>query len=125
MKFEIVEPLLGFEDVKEVELQKVDGIFMKLSSEQNKQVSFTLIDPFALMAYDFEVPDNIKDKLEISDDSNLLALNIILIQKPIEDSLVNFIAPLVFNTDNNKVAQVILTDTKYAITHKISDFLNK
>ncbi len=125
MKFEIVEPLLGFEDVKEVELQKVDGIFMKLSSEQNKQVSFTLIDPFALLEYDFEVPDSIKEKLEISDDSNLLALNIILIQKPIEDSLVNFIAPLVFNTDNNKVAQVILTDTKYAITHKISDFLNR
>ena len=32
MKFNISVPLLGFEDIKQVELQKIDDIFMKMQS---------------------------------------------------------------------------------------------
>jgi len=126
MKFEIVVPLLGFEDLKHIELQKIDDIFMKMQSLDNEHTSFTLIDPFVLRDYDFEVPDNVKDTLQITDDSNLLVLNIVLIQTPIEDSLVNFIGPIVFNTDTNKAAQIILQESsKYSVAEKISTFLKK
>ncbi len=30
MKFDIVEPLLGFENLKKIELEKIDDIFMKM-----------------------------------------------------------------------------------------------
>ena len=126
MKFDMCVPLLGFENVTQVELQKIDGVFMKLYSNENKNISFTLIDPFVLREYDFEVPLNIKEKLEIDENSNILIQNIVLIQTPIEDSIVNFIAPLIFNTDNKKAAQIILSDSKeYGIAEKISDFLKK
>lgn len=126
MKFDISVPLLGFEDVKQVELEKIDDIFLKLQSSENEHISFTLIDPFVLREYDFEVPTNIKDTLEIDEKSNILILNIVLIQTPIENSVVNFIGPLIFNTDNNKAAQVILAEsTKYGVAEKISTFLNK
>ncbi|MFK5937770.1 MAG: flagellar assembly protein FliW [Sulfurimonas sp.] len=47
-------------------------------------------------------------------------------QTPIEDSIVNFIGPLVFNSDVNKAAQIILADSKeYTVAEKISSFLNK
>ena len=126
MKFDISVPLLGFEDVKEVELQKIDDVFMKMQSTTDKHISFTLINPFILREYDFEIPDSTQSLLEAKEDSNLLILNIVLIQTPIEDSIVNFVGPLIFNTDNNKAAQVILNNSKeYSVAEKISTFLKK
>ena len=126
MKFTISVPLLGFEDVKEVELQKIDDVFMKMQSTTDEHISFTLINPFILREYDFEIPDNIEKNLDAKKDSNLLILNIVLIQTPIEDSIVNFVGPLIFNTDNNKAVQVILNNSKeYSVAEKISTFLKK
>lgn len=126
MKFEIATPLLGFENVKEVTLEKIDDIFMKMQAVDDEYLSFTLIDPFVLREYDFEVPAGIQHLLEIDKNSNLLTLNIVLIQDPIEDSIVNFVGPIVFNTDNNKASQVILSDSaKYGVAEKISTYLKK
>ncbi|NCO00876.1 MAG: flagellar assembly protein FliW [Epsilonproteobacteria bacterium] len=126
MKFDISVPLLGFDNIKQVELQKIDDIFMKMQAVEDEHISFTLINPFVLREYDFEVPKNIQELLEIDKDSNLLILNILLVQTPIEDSIVNFIGPLVFNTDNKKAAQIILPEsTNLGIAEKISTFLTK
>jgi len=125
MKFEVTVPLLGFEDLKHVELEKIDDVFMKMQSLENEHTSFTLIDPFVLKEYDFEIPDSTQELLEITENSNLLVLNIVLIQTPIEESIVNFIGPILFNTDSNKAAQVILSEsTEYGVAEKISTFLN-
>ena len=126
MKFDIVAPLLGFEDIKQVELQKVDDIFMRMQSCEDDNISFTLVNPYALREYDFEVPKNLKEELEITVDSNILIYNILLIQNPIEDSIVNFIGPLVFNSDVKKAAQIILANSvEYAVAEKISSFIKK
>ena len=124
MKFDISVPLLGFEDVKQVELEKIDDIFMKMQAIEDEHISFTLINPFILRDYDFEIPSPIEELLEIDKDSNLLILNIVLVQSPIEQSVINFIGPFVFNTDNKKAAQIILAEsTKYGVAEKISSFL--
>ena len=126
MKFEISVPILGFDNIKEISLEKIDDIFMKMQATNDEYISFTLIDPFILRDYDFEVPTNIQEILEIKDASNLLTLNIVLLQNPIEDSVINFISPIIFNTDNKKAAQIILPEsTKYGVAEKISSFLNK
>lgn len=126
MNFEICVPLLGFEDVKRVNLEKIDDIFMKMKSLDDEHVSFTLIDPFVLREYDFEVPTSTQELLEIDKDTNILILNIVLIQTPIENSVINFIGPIIFNTQNNKAAQIILQDsTKYGVAEVVSSFLNK
>jgi flagellar assembly factor FliW len=126
MKFDICLPILGFEDIKQVSLEKIDDVFMKMQSLGNEHISFTMINPFTLREYDFEIPDNAQNLLEIDKNSNLVILNIVLIQTPIEDSIVNFIGPMVFNTDNGKAVQVILNDSpQYSVAEKISTFLNK
>jgi len=126
MVFDICTPLLGFENLKQVNLEKIDDIFMKMQSTEDEHISFTLIDPFVLKEYDFEVPTQVQELLEIKDDSNVLVLNIVLIQTPINDSIVNFIGPILFNTDTNKAAQIILAEsTHYGVAEKISTFLNK
>ena len=81
MKFDVCVPILGFEDVKQVVLEKIDDIFMKMKSVDEEYISFTLVDPFVLREYDFEVPTNIQELLEIDKNSNLIIQNIVLIQK--------------------------------------------
>jgi len=126
MKFDVVTPFLGFEDIKQVELEKIDDIFMKMQASQDKHLSFTLVDPFILREYDFEIPEKVRELLEVTTDSNILILNIVLIQTPIENSIVNFIGPIIFNTDSNKVAQIIIQEsTNYSVAEKISSFLPK
>jgi flagellar assembly factor FliW len=126
MKFNIAIPFLGFDDIKEVSLEKIDDIFMKMQSTNNKNISFTLVDPFALRDYEFEIPTKIQNILDITNKSNLLILNVILVQNPIEESVINFIGPIVFNTDNKQAAQIILPESKkYGVAEKISKFLNQ
>ncbi len=126
MQFNISVPLLGFNDVKKVELKKIDDIFMKMQSVEDEHISFTLINPFILREYDFEIPTTVQELLDINEKSNILILNIVLVQTPIEDSVVNFIGPLVFNTDTKKAAQIILQEsTRYGVAEKISTFLKK
>ncbi|MBU1989285.1 flagellar assembly protein FliW [bacterium] len=126
MIFDISAPILGFESIKQVKLEKIDDIFMKMQAVEDEHISFTLIDPFVLREYDFEVTKSVEDAIGAAKDSNLLVLNIVLIQTPIEDSIVNFIGPLVFNTDNKKAIQIILPEsTKYGVAEKISAFLKK
>lgn len=126
MKFDICVPILGFENIKQVSLEKIDDVFMTMKSLNDDHISFTMIDPFSLREYDFEIPDNIQQLLEIDKDSNLIVLNIVVIQTPIEGSVVNFVGPIVFNTSNNKAAQIVLNDvTNYGVAERISDFLKK
>ncbi len=126
MTFDISTPLLGFENIKQVQLERVDDIFMKMISCDDQLLSFTLVNPFILREYDFEVPTTTLEALEATQDSNLLILNIVLIQTPIEDSLVNFLAPIIFNTDSKKASQIILAEsTKYGVAEKISSYFGR
>jgi len=95
MKFDVCMPILGFEDIKEVELEKIDDVFMKMQSVGDENISFTLINPFTLREYSMDIPKNTQEVLGITKDSNVLVFNIVLIQKPIEDSIVNFVSPLI------------------------------
>jgi len=129
MQFELKQPLLGFESIKEMKLTKIDDIFMQLENvTEDAKPSFTLINPFVLKPYEIEIPDSILALLDIKEDTNILIFNIVVIQNPLENSAVNFVAPIIFNTDNKTMAQTIL-DGKSAQEHgmaePISDFMNK
>ncbi len=124
MLFEVTQPLLGFEKITQINLEKIDEVFMRLESPDSKEITFTLVDPFALREYSFDIPTNIQESLEINEESNVLIYNIVLIQSPIENSVVNFIAPIIFNTTSKKAGQVIISDEpSLSIAEPISTFL--
>ena len=127
MRFDVVSPILGFEDISVMELEKIDDVFMKLKSKEGKKnTSFTLINPFVLREYEIEIPKYYKDLLEIRDKNSSLILNAMIVKKPIEESEINFIAPFIFNPKSKKMAQVVLDSNKYphlGIMQKLSDFM--
>jgi len=121
MKFKVVLPILGFEDIKEFELEKIDDNFFALKSDK---VTFTLINPFFIRAdYDFEISENEQKSLEIDENSNFLVLNIMIVNKPFIESTVNFAAPLIFNLDKNLMGQVILEKYPYGLTEPLKNFV--
>ena len=126
MIFELKAPILGFEQIKQLELKKIDDIFMRLQSVDAKEPSFTLINPFVLRDYEFDLPLTLQELLQIKEDSNLLIFNIVMIQKPIENSTVNFVAPLIFNTDTQSMLQYIINDRfDYGVAEPVSAFLTQ
>lgn len=95
MVFELVSPILGFEDVNCLELKKIDDCFSSINS--NKGYTWTLVNPFLLRPYSFEIPYYAKILLDIH----------------LEDSKVQFIAPIIFNYTNRKAIQLVLSSNDY------------
>ena len=125
MTYKVKTPIPGFENMKEVKLEKIDDFFMQLTS-CNDDTTFMLVNPFLLRDYDFEVPEYFKNLLELEESGGMLILNIMIVSTPIETSVVNFIAPLIFNTKKKLVAQILLDvnrHSEYHIMQSISDFL--
>jgi len=126
MRFDVVEPILGFEEHERFDLKKIDETFVRLQSIDAEEPSFTLINPFILREYAFDLPTQLQEKLEIDGESNILIFNIVMIQNPIEKSTINFAAPLIFNTDAKKMAQFIIdTDPTYGLNEPLENYLSK
>jgi flagellar assembly factor FliW len=113
MSYEVKGTILGFEDMKNVDIVEIDELFSTLRDVDNKGISFTIVNPYLLREYSFDLSSDIKVLLEINEKSNVSVYNIVVIQNPLENSTVNFLAPIIINNDNNKIAQSVLNSKKH------------
>lgn len=112
-KYEVRGNILGFEDTLNVEIHEIDDLFSTLQDADNKDISFTIANPYSLREYSFDLPSDLKILLNINTESNVSVYNMVVIQKPLESSTINFLAPIVINNDNNKIAQAVLDSKKH------------
>ena len=127
MVFEVKSPILGFEHIKSYELIELDQFFVKLQSKDD-DTSFTMIDPYSLRNYEFEIPTYYQELMDINEKSELRVYNIIVVSIPLETSTVNFVAPIICNLTNMTISQIVLDAYKYPDylhAQRISDFLEK
>ena len=125
MSYQVISEILGFKDTKNVTIEPIDELFFKMNDTNDANISFILVNPYLLRDYDFEIEEDIKDLLNINENSNISIYNILLIQKPIEKSTINFLAPILVNNDNNTLAQIILEPKKnpdYGMAERIESF---
>lgn len=128
MIYEIKSPILGFENIEKMELEDIDETFAKLQDVKNQNISFTLVNPFVLRDYDIEVPKNYQELLEIDEKSRVAVYCVMILQNPIQNSTINFLAPVIFNQDKKLMGQIILDSSKYpnySIAEQISNYLSK
>ena len=124
-KYEVRGNILGFEDTVNVQINEIDELFSTIQDTDNKDISFTIINPYSLREYSFDLQSDIKVILDINEKSNVSVYNIVIIQKPLENSTINFLAPIVVNNDNNKIAQATLDPKRhpeYGMTESIKSF---
>ncbi len=122
-------PILGFEETTSMEFSTIDEVFVRLKSLDGKDFSFVLINPYLIRPdYEFDVPDYYQELLCLTPESNMKIFNIVAIAKSIEESTVNFLAPVVINLDNNAMVQVILdtlTYPNFSQSDKIANYIKK
>ena len=113
MSYDISGELLGFPDTQKLEIVEIDALFSTMKDVDNTNISFTIVNPYSLREYSFDIPSDVKVLLDITANSSISVYNILIIQKPLEKSTINFLAPIIVNNDNNKLAQVILNPKKH------------
>ena len=111
--FDVKSPILGFESVARFEFEQIDDNFVNIKDVETGTTSFTLINPFVLREYNFEIPIAIKVLMSMTNETNLLVYNIVVIKTPLSESLINFVAPVIFNVDNKTMAQIVLDEFEH------------
>ena len=112
-KYRVKSAILGFEDMSSVEIHEIDELFSTMQDADNDKISFTILNPYQLREYSFDLPSDIKALLEINEESKISVFNMVVIQDPLENSTVNFLAPIVMNNDNFTIAQAVLTQKNH------------
>lgn len=126
--YKVKSSILGFENIHSVEMHEIDDLFSTIQDINNKNISFTIVNPYLLREYSFDLPSDIKILLDINESSNIKVYNIIVIQKPLEESKINFLAPIIVNEDNKKIAQAVLNKVnhpEFGMAETIKSFKEK
>ena len=119
--FEFVLPIIGFNNLSKyiiLEPEK-DTLFKWLQSVEEPALAFPIISVAALdYEYSVDLADNVINDLEITNAESLLVMNITSIpQDNPRGTTINLLAPLIFNLDNQKAGQIVLSGSGYDISH--------
>jgi len=123
--FNFIEPILGYDSLQKYVLvdNQPDSPFKWLQSMENGDVAFPVTFPtYFGIDYQFVIPEDKSKKLELTGADNLITFNIVCIPqgKP-EESTINLAGPIVVNAENKNGMQLVLTNTKYTVKHKLFD----
>jgi flagellar assembly factor FliW len=106
MEYTVKQSIAGFENVKKVIIENTDGTTCLLRSlDDNNYMQIALVH--AQANANIDVSDEIQELLKLKDDSNCSIYYPVIIDKDVENSVINLGAPFLFNEDNKTVAQCI------------------
>ncbi|PYF07615.1 flagellar assembly protein FliW [Ureibacillus chungkukjangi] len=121
LKFEHGIP--GFETEKEFILLPIEenSIFQVLQSVQTENLAFIITSPYSIISeYNFNLDEATVKALDIQHENEVAVFVIVSLKDSLANSTVNLKAPIVLNTYNKKVKQVILDNEAYSVRHKLS-----
>ena len=119
--FDFRLPIIGFDDLTKfiiIEPNK-DTLFKWLQSTEDPSLAFPIISVASLdFDYSVDLSDNVVSELGITQAESVLVMNITSIpQDNPKGTTINLLAPLIFNIDNQKAAQIVLSGSGYSINH--------
>lgn len=119
VKINFPQGLFGFENCTLFSLTEAEyNPFYWLQSEQDKTLSFLVVDPFIFFSdYELDIDDTSLDAIKVDSPSDVVVLTIITIPGNGKNLTANLQGPLVINKTNNMGMQVILSDSKWTTKH--------
>ena len=119
--FDFVMPVIGFDELTKFIIldPNQDSLFKWLQSVEEPGLAFPIIS-VASLEYDYSVDlsDNVVSALGITNAESLLVMNITSIpQDNPQGTTINLLAPLIFNLDNQKAGQIVLSGSGYDISY--------
>lgn len=118
--FNFALPIIGFNELRKFVVLDInkDKFFKWLQSVEDPALAFPVVSVYSMdIDYTIDLPDNVVEKLRITNVESLLVLNIASIpQDNPQESTINLLAPLIFNLDEKLAGQVILSGSGYEIS---------
>ncbi len=119
--FEFVLPIIGFDDLKRYTIldKSQDALFKWLQCIDDPSLAFPIISVAALdFDYSVDISDAVVSDLGITNVESILVMNITSIpQDNPRGTTINLLAPLIFNIENQKAGQIVLTGSGYDISY--------
>ena len=119
--FDFVMPIIGFDELSKFIIvdPNTDSLFKWLQSMEDPELAFPVISVAALQFdYSVDLSDSVVNCLDIKSVDSLLVMNITSIpQDNPKGTTINLLAPLIFNLDNKKAGQVVLSGSGYDISY--------
>ena len=121
--FNFVSPIIGFKDLKKYTIidYKPDSPFKWLQSMEDMELAFPItVCSFFGIDYQFDIPDEEAEKLEITSGDDVFVCNIANIpsSNP-QGATINMLAPVVINIVNKKAMQIILKNSEFEVRKKL------
>ncbi len=115
--------ILGFPDARRylVIHHKEDSPFRWLQNVEYGDLAFLVADPAHYVpTYAPELPDQIAEELNLSEESPRLVYTMVTIPKGKPDGMtLNLAGPLLINLESRQARQVVLEDQRYPIRYKV------
>ena len=121
--FNFVEPIIGYDDLKKYVLieHSDNSAFKWLQSVENVALAFPVTSPaFFDIDYQFEIPTDKAEKIDLNSVESLISLNIVTI--PVNNpkkATINLLAPIIINATNMQGMQLILSNSNYPVKHPL------
>lgn len=114
--------LPGFEELKEFIILEADESkpLYWLQSTENMHVCLPMIIPFELMEdYFVEIHDSELNDIDITDQNDLMLMNVVVIPEDITKMTANMAAPIVINAKSGIGKQIIIDSKELSVRHPI------
>ena len=119
--FDFVLPIIGFDELKKFIIldPNSESLFKLLQSIEDPALSFPIISVAALdLDYSIDLNDDVICDLGIVNSESILVMNITSIpQDNPKGTTINLLAPIIFNLDNQKAGQIVLSGSGYDISY--------
>ena len=121
--FDFVLPIIGFHDLTKYTIldYKPDSPFKWLQSVEEGDLAFPItLCSFFGIDYQFDIPDEEAEKLEIESADDVFVCNIATIpQSNPQGATINMLAPIIVNLANKKAMQTVLKNTEFQVRYKL------
>lgn len=121
--FDFLEPIIGYDSLKKYVLveHSENSAFKWLQSVEDPSLAFPVTSPaFFDIDYQFEIPTEKAEKIDLHSVESLISLNIVTIplQNP-KKATINLLAPIIINAANRQGMQIILSNSNYPVRYPL------
>ncbi len=110
--YEIKSAILGFEKFKHIEIEAFDNFFSTIQFDKENTVSMNIANAKHLQNISINLQDDILEQLDSQSIEQLDIYFTMVIQDPIENSIINLGAPIIINENKKLMGQFIVEDTR-------------
>lgn len=108
--YEVKAPILGFEEYKQVNIEKSSDFLSTINFDEEEFLSIHIANAEFLKNITFDLSQEMTELLEIKDSTSFKIYFTMLIQEPINQSILNLSAPIIINEELKLIAQFIRND---------------